>query len=392
MEQIFAPYDINPGHNNDASSPDAPGHYANSICLDSPGGSFSEALKVISVIQENSLATIIGPDAKCLSACAFLFMAGTQNAFMSDGGASAPERIMHPTAVLGFHAPYPDEAFNSNEVIPQIVAIGYFNTALRNIKRLIEAYGIDSHRRQMRLPQTLILETLSTGPRDFYLIDTTGKAGRYDIRLFGSPRIEMTAIAAARLCSNLIRWRWNFGAEAGTSDNPDVSSWGYQSCDGETDCFDTFSDPTSPILPERPHYVSARHLSCEINRSLDHVDDIVVTYDDVWNKGGSPETWTFEPWNSLPEDTHLTTLQYLTGSGADRRTHPARISRKINDGFMNVRSGPGLSFGVHFILRAGTEGVRVLRCSPSIDGTTTKRWCEIEFSQMTGWMSISGFE
>jgi len=76
-----------------------------SLCLNSLGGNYDEALKLITlVLKRTNVATIIDRGAQCYSACAFLFLAG--NAQRSEDGELAPDRTLDVRATLGFHAPY----------------------------------------------------------------------------------------------------------------------------------------------------------------------------------------------------------------------------------------------------------------------------------------------
>lgn len=79
---------------------------ATSLCLDSKGRSFAEALELIRVIQEWHLVTVVPARATCLSACAMAFLAGHIASFTTDGGQESPYRVLHVSATLGFHAPF----------------------------------------------------------------------------------------------------------------------------------------------------------------------------------------------------------------------------------------------------------------------------------------------
>lgn len=48
------------------------------ICMDSPGGSLSEAIKIAAFIKDRSM-TVVLPNARCESACSIIFMAGSLN-------------------------------------------------------------------------------------------------------------------------------------------------------------------------------------------------------------------------------------------------------------------------------------------------------------------------
>jgi hypothetical protein len=94
------------------------------LCLQSDGGNFTEAVKIIKLILNysvsaafNGLMTVIEADKKCLSACALVFLAGRRHA---GDGYMETMRFMHPTAKLGFHGPYNESEAETKE--PQLLA------------------------------------------------------------------------------------------------------------------------------------------------------------------------------------------------------------------------------------------------------------------------------
>ena len=87
------------------------------ICLNSPGGSLSEVTEFIELIQEKNgfgtggddavtIATRIQAGDKCESACAVLFMFGS-NSYRT----AYQDKVLEPGAKLGFHSPFYRSAF-----------------------------------------------------------------------------------------------------------------------------------------------------------------------------------------------------------------------------------------------------------------------------------------
>jgi Clp protease len=70
------------------------------LCLNSPGGSFDEALKIFEFMIDGNISTALLPNSICISACAVIFMAGRP------GTRWGLSRFMHPSSTLAFHAPY----------------------------------------------------------------------------------------------------------------------------------------------------------------------------------------------------------------------------------------------------------------------------------------------
>jgi len=71
----------------------ARGEYVQTIVLDSPGGSVSDALTIGRLVHENGLSTAVRGGALCASSCPIVF-------------ASGAERIASPEAAIGVHQIY----------------------------------------------------------------------------------------------------------------------------------------------------------------------------------------------------------------------------------------------------------------------------------------------
>ncbi len=143
------------------------------ICMDSPGGSLLEGLRMADLIAEWNYGTAVPAQASCLSACAVMFLAGRYNN-PEAGGAFSNDRVMHPTARLGFHAPsllLGDRAY-SREEVDTAYAIALDSMA-----------GILRHRakRYTALPDSLFLTLLGTPPNDMALVETVGQAAQWQI-------------------------------------------------------------------------------------------------------------------------------------------------------------------------------------------------------------------
>ncbi|UIJ83164.1 hypothetical protein [Rhizobium leguminosarum] len=78
------------------------------LILDSKeGGDYGEALKIIKLIREYKIATYVRKNAECVSACAFIFLAGTDD-FWGGSDASPPERrnVLEAGGRVCLHAPF----------------------------------------------------------------------------------------------------------------------------------------------------------------------------------------------------------------------------------------------------------------------------------------------
>lgn len=84
-----------------SSNPDSQIIYDGRLCFDSPGGSFLEGVEIAKVITKTSTGVDAGHT--CESACFLAFMSGTVDRM--EDRLIIPDRVMHPTATVGYHPP-----------------------------------------------------------------------------------------------------------------------------------------------------------------------------------------------------------------------------------------------------------------------------------------------
>lgn len=189
-------------------------HRQTRLCLDSGGGSVSEALKIIDALVYGldvynapdeqwtfgffrSLGTAIPSGAQCESACALIFMSGGFITSSSPLGTKrAPDRAMHVNAKLGFHAP---RLQISGENFTRYQVEAAFDAAVgvtREISRRATA---------MNFPHGAFYTMVSTPPSEMFYIETVGQAAALGIQLYGSPEIQgATSQNVANICINLM--------------------------------------------------------------------------------------------------------------------------------------------------------------------------------------------
>ena len=161
------------------------------LCLDSPGGSLTEAIKMGDILYSEQLGTAVARDASCQSACAVLFLAGTE--LLTGDGATGPNRILHATARLGFHAPslaVPDDQ--------------YSKAAVEKAYRIaIAGLGeISARKRIWTLSDSILNTILTTPPSEMRFVETLFDAGQWGFPVVGTyyPR-DVTPLAAANACT-----------------------------------------------------------------------------------------------------------------------------------------------------------------------------------------------
>lgn len=142
------------------------------VCLNSGGGSLLEGVKLASYFAANGVGTAVARGNSCLSACAVAFMGGTTS-YENDTGYQA-DRVLHPSARLGFHSPklsvsagqYDEIAVNKAYVI-----------ALKSVATLLEISP------QIRFANSLTTRMLATPADDMYILSTVGEAARWRIAI-----------------------------------------------------------------------------------------------------------------------------------------------------------------------------------------------------------------
>jgi hypothetical protein len=194
---------------------------SNNLCLDSPGGSLAEALRIMEHFAEHvSIGTVVDRGEACHSVCAFVFMTGRYVVYHA---ITAPVRRLHVEGVLGFRTPpfRAQAGTHDRAVVQQAYADG-----ARVIAELLKQdQRNDSFRDRDRvLPRALMLQLLGREPEDGLLVETVDQAGRWGIELIGhrQPK-EITGKMLLQACVNEGRWREGIGGmavPAGASEAP----------------------------------------------------------------------------------------------------------------------------------------------------------------------------
>ncbi|MCB1383892.1 MAG: hypothetical protein KDJ73_13385 [Notoacmeibacter sp.] len=198
------------------------------LCLDSPGGSFGEAVRIARLLSEKNIGTRIEGGAACESACALIFMAGRH---VSEQAERAVRwRVLHPRGKLGFHAPalvVPEGNYDKDTVNRAYdVALGTVGSAITELILTGEPDG------GYNIRMSLLGVMLGTPADSMHHITTTGEAGRWDIAVgpLDMP-FPKDAKALSRGCMNA--WAWRFDRAA------DEQNWGFPAdpVSGEPDTF-----------------------------------------------------------------------------------------------------------------------------------------------------------
>ena len=165
------------------------------ICLDSPGGSFVEGVKLAKAFATNSIGTVVAQSNVCESACAIAFMGGSY--FNPEGENRYVSRTIHPTAKLGFHAPallIPEGSYSKEEVDKA------YSIALSAVVELSEMRALG-----YEIRESLFKAILTTPFESMHYVDTVGKALRYKIGVAGiNISSDNVQSIAANVCDNAV--------------------------------------------------------------------------------------------------------------------------------------------------------------------------------------------
>jgi len=177
------------------------------LCLDSPGGSYEEALAIARHVfgaseASTGTSTFVDREEACYSACAIIWLAGT----VLYESSINPSRALHVLAKLGFHAPYLTEA-PAGTYSGQAVVNAY-QAGLAAIGKLADIpYGKEgpyktriakSYTGEI-IPHGLLAEMLRHGPNEMFLVDTLAKVLLWEFRLEGFARPQ--AVNRQALCN-----------------------------------------------------------------------------------------------------------------------------------------------------------------------------------------------
>lgn len=212
------------------------------LCLNSPGGSYPEALKIIDLMIETAkVPTVIKASSQCYSACALIFLAGS---YWPDGAEGQKElnksRTLYPGGKLGFHAPYSDlgDKAASPETIKLAIKVGA--KSITSIMARNE-FGL--------FPESLLLKALVVDENDTFDITTVEEATRWDIEIPQQIRIQTIDKAAAmKMCGNAftvrkMRFDELESIKRGKDEDGEKVTVVYGNADGLATCEITYSGP-----------------------------------------------------------------------------------------------------------------------------------------------------
>lgn len=172
------------------------------VCLSGPGGSYAEGRRIANFLFDNGFGTRVTAQSECLSACAFVFLAGRNKGDEVDG----VNRNMHFTSVVGFHAPYyvpRDGAVMSADEIRDLNRL--WNLVFADMLRFYSWRSFSSY--APSLSMQLLSRIMSAGPSELVHIASTEDAMRFGVRVEGfNERADASPQAIVQLCRNVLNW------------------------------------------------------------------------------------------------------------------------------------------------------------------------------------------
>ncbi|MCE7028139.1 hypothetical protein [Jiella avicenniae] len=168
------------------------------IYLNSPGGDFYEALRIMEYIHDAMITTTVRDGERCVSACALIWLGGAR----PDGHSldnPHTDRRLAPSAILGFHAPFPVDRggnFSSFEMTNAFVK------AFAVAQQMLATFA------RYRIPMWFAANLMHADKNGFYYIDTVEKANLIGAKLLVDTNlsVEPSAEQLLRACFNLSHW------------------------------------------------------------------------------------------------------------------------------------------------------------------------------------------
>jgi hypothetical protein len=211
--------------------------YANPVlCLNSSGGSYEEGLRIAEFIldkddKDTNMVTSIESGAQCYSACGFIFLAGK----FTNKGYFAPSRTLSTGGTLGFHAPFVDfSKLPTNQLYSPVDIAAAYRLGIESIKRAMQIFEVRQYlyydeigkRTEPWVSASLFTEILSSGPSELFLIDTLGKAGRWNVHVSDLPDHSIiTTKDLGTACDNIEAWNSDKSYPIGKFDAAAPNPW-----------------------------------------------------------------------------------------------------------------------------------------------------------------------
>lgn len=167
------------------------------LCLDSPGGSLVEGIKMFHVIwNKESVATRVQRGAECQSACALAFLGGS--IVVGTGAIRSQNAVIEPGAVLGFHSPrlvLPRDGVHESSAVEEAYGLALVDTGEMFKLTQVKQHGARG------MSELLFSKILATPPTSMHQIDTIGQASLANIQVSNVPTPELSWQGLINVCN-----------------------------------------------------------------------------------------------------------------------------------------------------------------------------------------------
>jgi hypothetical protein len=196
------------------------------LCLRSTGGDLREAVNIAQFVLSKgrpSIATVVEDGQTCASACAIIFLAGSEG---DPGRYSQPARFLHPRGRLLFHSTQLDlRGFSDKDLLAILTEhttdprglqgkiVDLYKDGLRDVQSVIATFQQfilvsreDISDRWVR--PSLFLEMFAQDPGEWICADNVDAVGRWNIQVYGyqtpkTPKQE----DYSNVCRSAYHWR-----------------------------------------------------------------------------------------------------------------------------------------------------------------------------------------
>lgn len=175
------------------------GYFVTRLCLDSPGGSLAEGLKLFDLIWDQNFTTAVLPGDICESACAIAFLGGST--LEGTDVTRQMDRLLWRGSRIGFHGPSLNLA--TGQAYRDTDLNQAFGTAIAAAARLFEVNRTQD-RGDRAMTDHLLHRWLNTEFSSMYFIDTVGDAILSDISVAGIDfDLQLTTDLVQNVCDNV---------------------------------------------------------------------------------------------------------------------------------------------------------------------------------------------
>lgn len=173
------------------------------LCLDSLGGNLAAGIRLAEVVYDAGWTTYIAAGAECLSACAYVFMAGQlQHAEQR----AIYRRILHPEGRLAFHRPVLPDGVGNVPVSSFETVQEPYDAAIENVLDIVALANRRPNGEAFPMMRSDLLQQVFSQEDGWLEIDTVDEAGRWDITVEGILPARLDRESATHACAHYSKW------------------------------------------------------------------------------------------------------------------------------------------------------------------------------------------